>query len=464
MVTTILWFLACLGINIILRKQTLLLVGLMITSYVLVPLVSNGFTLVMRPGDYFLISLLGVYLFTQKNIFFVEMQRRPYLAFSVLTTTAFSLVARIVGVGGLGAAFLTVAHIVVFPYLVYLLVASSLRSKPGQEKWLVAVLVPLSFFELLLGWWQYQTGDPIFWDLTFRQQWWWDSGFVITQPVGTFGHWIPYAAFLAMALGISTRVKNRLIWAALIFGTLYIIILTAARSGLLALAIVGLAILIREFKSRSPLKTLVTILMVPLVAYAAANIFASEIGEVLRDKLENDGNSTTFRIEANQWFWANWHDFAFTGLPAGLDLRVAGILNSSLENAFYFYAVAFGMFATALLAITFIMVTWGSFTSKHEEKWTAIFIAVAFGFSAFSYGGFGASEYSTLYIFWIAQAFAQIPSQGKLKVAEETPEEDEKAERSEVKREETSEPPKKKPGTVFAPNPRFSLPKAQHRS
>lgn len=464
MVTTILWFLACLGINIILRKQTLLLVGLMITSYVLVPLVSNGFTLVMRPGDYFLISLLGVYLFTQKNIFFAEMQRRPYLAFSVLTTTAFSLVARIVGVGGLGSAFLTVAHIVVFPYLVYLLVASSLRSKPGQEKWLVAVLVPLTFFELLLGWWQYQTGDPIFWGPTFRQQWWWDSGFVITQPVGTFGHWIPYAAFLAMALGISTRVKNRLIWAALIFGTLYIIILTAARSGLLSLAIVGLAILIREFKSRSPLKTLVTILMVPLIAYAAANIFASEIGEVLRDKLENDGNSTTFRIEANQWFWANWHDFAFTGLPAGLDLRAAGILNSSLENAFYFYAVAFGMFATALLAITFIMVTWGSFTSKHEEKWTAIFIAVAFGFSAFSYGGFGASEYSTLYIFWIAQAFAQIPSQRRLKVAEETPEEDEKAERAEVKREETSEPPKKKPETVFAPNPRFSLPKAQHRS
>ena len=407
MVTTTLWVVISVIVAFALGSRPLGSVGFVLASYALVPLVAGDITILFRPGDYALLAAFVVFLTNYKDRFFLELKSHPLLNFLVCVVALYSVVARVIGVGGFRSSIITVLHVVVFPYLVYLIVCASLKMKDNHYKMLLWVLVPLTLFQLVLGWVQYQTGDAIFWESKLSEQWWWGSKFEVTQPMGTFGHWIPYAMFLSLALGINTLIKSRIIWFSLIIGTLYILTLTAARSGLIAFALVVFAVIIRELKSRDALRTLTVIMMFPVIVFAAINLFSSGFAETLRSKLENDGNSTTYRIEASQWFWDNWHNFTLTGLPAGLDLRESGVLNSSLENAFYFYAVAFGMLSTVLLAVLFASVTLGTLFSKGQEKLTGLAIALAFGISTFTYGAFGASEYSTLMLFWIAQAFAQ---------------------------------------------------------
>lgn len=407
MVITVLWAIVSMLVAFALRRKPLGGVGFVIAAYTLVPLVADDITIIFRPGDYALLALFFIFITSYRDVFLSELKNHSFLNFLVCIVSLYSIIARVVGVGGLRSSVITVLHIVVFPYLVYLLVAASLKIKDSHYKSLVWTFIPLSIFQLVLGWLQYQTGEVIFWEGKISEQWWWTSKFEVTQPMGTFGHWIPYAMFLALALGISTLVKSRIIWFALVVGTLYVLTLTAARSGLIAFALVFLAIILRELKSREAARTLTVIAMLPVIVFSAINLFASDFGETLRDKLDNDGNSTTYRLEASRWFWDNWHDFALTGIPAGLDLREAGILNSSLENAFYFYAVAFGMLSAGLLALLFVAVSFRTLLCKGQEKITALFIALAFGISTFTYGAFGTSEFSTLIIFWIAQALGQ---------------------------------------------------------
>lgn len=409
MLTTAVWFFVSLAVGIFLRKYPLFLLGLVVCTYALVPLAATGLTLTLKPGDYTFIAFTLASFMWMKDDLYRVIRRHSVLTVLAIVVSIFSLTTQYIGIGGLGSTVAWNLHIVVFPFMAYLVASAALLRNPQAERSLIYVLVLLSAFQLYIGYQQYETGEPIFWKSVFESQWWWGTNFTITQPVGTYGHWIPYAVSLSLLLAVTSRVKSRLVWCALIGATLYVLTTTAARSGFVALALVLVAIIIRELTSRSPAKTLTLIIALPLFTLFAINLFAGEYGTILREKLEDDGYSTTYRLAAADWFWAHWREFILTGLPAGTDLRADGTLNSSLENGFYFYAVTCGMVAAGLLALLFITALLATLTSGGQDRVTGILAGSAFLLSTFTYGAFGAGEYTTLYLFWIIQAIAQTP-------------------------------------------------------
>lgn len=411
MLLTVLWATACLVLSFLLGRHPMFLLGLSIAAYALVPSVVNqDITAVLTPGDYLLGCVILIQLLFHPRRMLRALGAHPVLTIMVAVAALFSVVARSAGLGAVRSAVVTVGETLVLPYLAFILAVSALHRNPRAARPFLWVLALLSIGELVLAYQQYQRQDAIVWTDAFANQWWWDENFVLTQPVGTFGHWIPLAVFLAIALGLTTLLRNRLLWFSLILGTIYVLTLTAARSGLLALAIVGVAIIGRELSLRSPGRLLLTIMSVPVIAVVAIGFLTSEAATTLNAKLEDDGYSTTYRVEAAQWFWSNWHRFFLTGLPDGeADLRSSGVLSSSLENGFYMYAVAFGMISAVLLLLVMLGVLISTVRNGGAARLTGVMVGLAYLASTFSYGSFGARELSTLLIFWIAQAIAQAP-------------------------------------------------------
>ncbi|WP_237197228.1 hypothetical protein [Rothia nasimurium] len=407
MLTTLAWFGFSFIINLILIRKPMISVGLVVAAYALVPLNAVEVTQLARPGDYFFISFLIIFIirnYEDVKQTFIEHQ---YLTVFSIFVSAVTFIARFVGVGGLGTSII---FIIFLPFMMFIVVKTLVRTQTNLYKQFNYILIPLTLFEIALGWRQYVTGEPILWESVLSQQWWWGNNFVVTQPIGTFGHWIPYSMFLGMTIAFTSRTRSPILWPILTFGSMFLVILTAARSGIIAFVLSALIILIREFKELTPAKILAILAMIPIIGFVSINAFNSEISQTLRLKLVDDGNSTTLRLDAIEWFWNNTHLFALTGMPGGLDLRAEGILKSSLENAFYFHAVAYGLLSAILLALFFVFATVITLKTKGAESYFGFLLAVAFGISTFTYGAFGGGEFTTLYMFWIAQAIAQSKS------------------------------------------------------
>lgn len=407
MVTTVIWIVSCTVFSWLFRKRGLILLAFCILSYVAVPLAASGVTLLLRPGDYAV--LVTFMLYAGQNIQQVgsQLKNNSLINSIIILVILYSIVASIFGNGSLGTTLVSIAKVVVLPYLAFLVVLSeNIKNNLEDISKFSYILAFGLFLEIMLGIRQYQTGEPILWEATLASQWWWGNNYEVSQPIGTFGHWIPYSIFIALGLLVVLPYINRPAGLLLVMSGIYVTMLTAARSGILALFISIIAVLIGDIYRKRAGAKLYLIMSLPATILSFIIAYNGEIGTTLRDKLVDDGRSTELRLEATRWFWDNYQLFLLTGISGGTNLRGQGVLDSSLENAFYIHAITFGFLSSALIFLLFTGAALNKLTTGNRILVIAAYSI--FVLSAFTSGGFSSGESSTLILFWILLALADV--------------------------------------------------------
>lgn len=120
-------------------------------------------------------------------------------------------------------------------------------------------------------------------------------------------------------------------------------LLTQSRTGLLLSALAAVYVLLRS--RTSLLARNVMILTVPVAVLLAAS---STLAAGLLVRFENDLGSGALRSTASDYFFDNWQEYLWIGRGVGANYAIseAAGLQSSLESAFYMYALDFGLVTT----------------------------------------------------------------------------------------------------------------------
>lgn len=398
MITTVGWCLVCIAVSLILKNKPITAAGSAIALYTLVPLSATDILLFYKPGEYFLIIYTLIYFSSNKVKELLEGSR--FIVVSAVVISLFFIISRVMGVGSLSATLLIISRTIVLPLALFLIIIHGLKYKDNKIGSLVFIVSILTVFEIILSIYQNSTGQILFWENEIRSQWFIDDDFVVSQPLGTFGHWIPLSVFLALALTINMHVRSKIIFFIISIGSIYVLALSAARSGIIAFGIIFVAILAQFIISGSVKTKLVTLCSLPILVLTFTLIFFSEAGEVFRGKLVDDNNSTSLRLRAIDWFWYSIDEFLVSGRIQGSNLREEGVLTTSLENAFYIFALQFGFVSMVLLMIFFSLVFISSIYRSRGNRIIVFVSTISFIFTCFTNGAFSVGEYATLIIFW----------------------------------------------------------------
>lgn len=404
MALTVIWAFAVVVLCAIFWKKPLAVAGIVISSYALVPLSASSLTIYFKPGDYFIIIFF--ILFILRYGLTDILKGHGGMTSAVLFIAIFAGISRFMGYGSLGSTILLILRIVIFPYMLYLIIAYVLREKLDTPKSFAVPILLTLLFEFSLSILQNATGKIILWESAIRSQWWVDSNYEVSQPLGTFGHWIPLSVFIALGVVVTSYFKNRIWFYIVIIPAIYILALSAARSGIIAFVFLVFLIIASDLLGGTAKNRIIAFMAVPIILVSGAVIFFGEAGESFRNKLVDDNNSTSLRLRAISWFWNNINDYMVTAYPKGSNLREIGALTTSLENAFYIFAMQFGFISMILLLGLLVVLLAKTIFIKNSSKMLALGVTISFIFSCFTNGAFSVGEFTSLMLFWSIMAFA----------------------------------------------------------
>lgn len=236
------------------------------------------------------------------------------------------------------------SNILLIPMLLYFLIKTELSLRPESEKILLYPFIVLAAFEAILAIQQMEQGRAILWESSYTKLWWWSEP--IGRSLGTTEHGIELGMLFAFSIPLLTRLPSLLLRYCLAGLFLYCIPLTNGRMALI-MAIIGVVFLVWSGRSRPIMNTICA--TVGLLAAMAG--IQTKAGQDLLAKFEDDGGSAQLRLDAYTWASSHWTEFIIAGYQGNRDLRTAGLLGSSLDNAYLMAGLNFGLvFAIGLLA------------------------------------------------------------------------------------------------------------------
>lgn len=403
MVYTLVWIFICVMLATLLKQKPHFVLLIIMACYAIFPSVAQQ-TRFFSPAQYLtlvftLSSAINGTCLTQ-----IAMRRHARIFAVDLIACVWILVVAVTSgismLSGIRSAF----SIFLFPTVYFALSSEVLNGHLARLSVFVRGLFLLVSFQLALGWMQFQTGRALIWEENFEAQWWWGPNFIITQPVGTFGHWIPYSSFLAGSMFIVTLIRPSILRYIILAATAALLVLAASRTGLLILAIAAILLIIRELASRRPSRWLLLLVAAVPLVISAMNLLSTPMAAILLRKLQNDKDSTTYRVLASDWFWQHLGNFLLSGSGDAVDLRSSGVLNSSLENAFYNLSYDWGLVVAVMLLATMVCAFLKMIRNGGPYRATACALALAMFIPMFTYGSFSFGWYSDLIFFWFAVA------------------------------------------------------------
>ncbi|WP_029088370.1 hypothetical protein [Brevibacterium album] len=379
--------------------------------FALVPSIAVGTVvpLPVHPGLFMIAAGAAVQFLRSPRRFLQVLNSRPLLACLVLLLSALMLFIR--WSTGYGMSLGGVLSIAIGPFLLYVLTLLSFSGAPGPLRTLLRGFAVLTLIVIGVAGAQYFTGDVYVWESAYQQQWWWGSRQEITQPVATFGHWIPMAVFLAVILPLTTLLKSRLLWIFMIVLSLATVLASASRAGLILLVIASVFVAGREMRANTAHRNMaLLILSLPLGALVVS-LVRSELSETLSSKVEDDGVSTELRLQAIDWFFSHMGDFAVSPYPVS-DLLAAGILGSSLENGFFIFATGYSVLTASVLAMVCITLVVSVVSSRGTHRFTAAVVILLFLASTVFSGSFASGSAFEYMLAWMAAALGTVEFPG----------------------------------------------------
>ncbi|SFI75685.1 MULTISPECIES: hypothetical protein [Microbacterium] len=401
--TILLWASMSLAIALIWKRSPHVVLGFILAAVVLIP------SLVAPVAQYLVVAHLIVQMLARPQATGRAIAQHSLLFAVALYVTVFGAVTSWVADGSLFVELQYVAGVAILPVTFFVLSRQALADDPRRAQYLTGVLIALVVFEVGLVWLQFITGEVLVWESYFSQQWWWSTNLVKVQPIGTFGHWIPVSGFLAASLPFVWVARNPLFRVIVLLSALATIILIGARTGAL-IAVVGIAVMIlTSLNLRSPARLLGSVLLTGTLSVTAYLLITSTFAATLIGKLTNDGTSTSLRGEATKWIAENWTKFFISGYEGDTDLRQSGVLGSSLENAFYMFALRYGVLLTLVLLAMFAVMALRLLPHTGPYKWAAVATSIGVGISFITSGSFGSGDSVGLMLFWLAMALGALP-------------------------------------------------------
>ncbi|EKA61953.1 AraC family transcriptional regulator [Janibacter hoylei PVAS-1] len=341
---------ACLLVVWLLRNRTVWVLGLIMALYVAIPSQADGLIVpFLHPASYLTLALVGQHLVTRDRSELRLLVRPgvPVIIGLVLVMSLSMLDLLNPWQSDPQWVVSTDLRIFVVPFLLFPLTLIELRRRPASQKTLRRLLLIMALVQVVIAYVQY-TSDMeqwVFWRSYYELSYWWTDTFPI--PLGTMGHPLQLAAFLAMCIPLLARLKSP-ITAVIISGVLlYACALSTGRAST-ALAALGVVFVIVWHGRR----WLAAGAAAALAGALGFEFWRSEGAAALRDKVQDDQGSARLRAQALQWAIEHLDEYLWFGYPGGHDLRGTGILRSSLENGYLIAGLAFGLtFSLGLLLL-----------------------------------------------------------------------------------------------------------------
>ncbi|WP_291798318.1 hypothetical protein [Brevibacterium sp.] len=382
-----------------------------IALFVLVPSIAVGTVvpLPVHPGLFMVAAGAAVQFLRSPRRFLQVLNSRPLLLCLVALLSALMIFIR--WSTGHGTSLGGVLNIAVGPFLLYVLTLLSFTGDSGPLRSLLRGLAVLTALIIGLAGAQYLTGEVYVWESAYQQQWWWGTDHEITQPVATFGHWIPLAVFLAVVLPLTTLLKSRLLWVGVIVFSLAAVLASASRAGLILLVLASVFVAGREMRANTARRNMALLILAVPVGALIFSLVRSELSATLSDKVEDDGVSTELRLQAIDWFFSHLGDFVVSPYPVS-DLLASGVLGSSLENGFFIFATGYSLLTALALAAVFAVLVLSVLGSKGTHRFTAAVVVLLFLASTVFSGSFASGSASEYMLAWMAAALGTIEFSG----------------------------------------------------
>lgn len=407
-----LWLIICIAITTLFRHRLYIPTILAVLTFVAVPGQAEGLIMPqLHPGAWFLLVLLPFYLSVDWPAYRDILLRTQVVVVAMLALTAYTSLDLINPSGGssLYQWFGFVLRQMGFPYLIYTMLRAELARTRRAEPVILWSLFLMGLAQVYLSFLQVSTDGKqgYLWKAYYVRSWWWVDNWHI--GMGTTAHPLQMGIFLAALIPLLSRLR----WQSAAFGIglayLYGIASATARTATVLAGAAFVYVFIRG--SRAMLRmALVLLLAVPF----ALTLYRSHAVTVLLAKFRSDGGSTQLRGDALKWVLAHHNEFLVFGYPGSRDLRSAGVLSSSLENAYLMAGLSFGLiFAAALILFHLGMVL--APLRHFRPDLIGYFLAAAFtmiafnGSSSFMVGGLEGTTFWVFLALYHAAAYGPPP-------------------------------------------------------
>lgn len=376
--------------------------------FALVPVVGSSVVLGpigddYHPGAVFSLVVLVVQLVVRPGDYARDAARAPLLVTSLLVFAAIALVTSKYGPMSFG--LLVPFNQIVGPLALFALFRRSFADDPRQVSRFAGFVILLSVVEgviaLAVTWglveqpWKTQLSSYAFYDETF------------TRAMGTTDHPLILAGLLVTGVCLVPNLRSGFLQVAALVTLTAGIISTQSRTGLLlALAIVLASIIRGGLPGRARI-ALASALLVGAVVF-----FVSPLANQLLSKFGEDGGSADARGDAVSVVLGALPTHVVLGGGAGSSRFLAqeAHLATSLENAFFMYAIDYGVIATLLYvgAMVAVVLSRGRRTLVGGRLAGLAAILTAASFSSIAENDAAGG------LLWVALALALVPVPDRL--------------------------------------------------
>lgn len=340
------WFFLCFLLAALSAPRPIyLLVGAMVLRLAVPSYASNSYLVGLHLAGYLVVATACI------QLVFYWPRVRNLLLKSKFELTCFALCLALMLANALSAnsrlldILMNIAIVYLTPFLFYLLLKMEIhRLGMRALQPLVLALHATMLYELWLALQQRETGQVLVFAQQAQQALWFQGDENAGRSYGTFEGGLELSTVCIFAIGMTYWVRNSYLQVALILAYLNVNLLGSGRAALVLGLGLGLLILLTS-KASLLAKTLSSLLGLGGLIF----LYFSEAGETMLQKINDDGGSNQKRLDALHWVGRNFEYFILSGYPGARDLRTAGELSSSLENAYLMVGMDYGLIFTAAL-------------------------------------------------------------------------------------------------------------------
>lgn len=346
MITITLLILGAAALEGLARQRDDALACLAIVLVVLIPSqVAQATVPFMHPVGYLLLVHLVTLLWRQDAWTLYLLNRYLPLLLATATISGYAFLDVLGGHSALVQTTAALTQILWLPLGLFFLVARALARRSGGSTLVLATALALGVVQVVLAHVQVTSGGDrgYLWETFYARSWFWsqDASFAM----GTTGHPLQLSLFLAQLVLLLARVPNLWLRYALAVTFLYGITLATGRTALV-LALAGLGYVVVTSARRVQ-----NLGFASLGALALSFLLSRGGGAGIMEKIQHDQGSSELRRYALAWSLEHFREFLLFGYPGHRDLRTAGTLGSSLENAYLMVGLEFGLVVAGALVL-----------------------------------------------------------------------------------------------------------------
>lgn len=394
------WLLACFVLSIFFANKPYVIIAGAAALRILVPwFVSNAW----MPGMHMAGYLVTIYLIMQAVFYWPRVQKVLRLSFFELSgmviLVSIMMISMVDPYASVRNIIINIIVIYIPGFVFYILMKMEFqRSGMKAVRFVAYSILAVMVYEIWLAIQQNETGEVLVYTQYISKEVGWTlSSEEIGRSKGTVESGLELSALSAFAISLTYWVRNSFLQVALMIGLVYSCLLGTGRAALAVAIVISLLVV---FLSQHRL--FYKISSIVIMGFATLFIIASEAGQTVISKIEDDGSSSELRFEAYKWVARNYQYFILGGYPGERDFRSSGQLGSSIENAYLIASVEYGLiFGVTLLLFQILIVL------QSIRNYPAIVAAVgALGVIAVNLTNSGFTTNSmSAYLLWIAIGF-----------------------------------------------------------